>query len=68
MVEQGITGRVSAFSAKGDFLGTVGAPGGGRGQLNRAWSLAVSGQGLLYVADTGNHRVQVLVAPTGRAP
>jgi sugar lactone lactonase YvrE len=36
----------------------IGKPGGGRGQFSAPAALAVDGEGNLYVADSGNHRIQ----------
>jgi len=36
----------------------IGKPGGGRGQFSAPAGLAVDGDGNLYVADSGNHRIQ----------
>jgi len=47
-------------------IGRTGAPGDGPDQLDSPSGIAVAGD-LLFVADTGNDRVQVLSADTGRA-
>jgi uncharacterized protein (TIGR03663 family) len=36
----------------------IGKPGGARGQFSAPAGLAVDGEGNLYVADSGNHRIQ----------
>ncbi|MBI4327195.1 MAG: hypothetical protein HY674_18315, partial [Chloroflexi bacterium] len=38
----------------------VGGPGGAPGQFNNPWAIALDSAGNLYVADSGNHRVQKL--------
>ncbi|HFC12269.1 MAG TPA: hypothetical protein ENJ56_05440, partial [Anaerolineae bacterium] len=43
---------------------SIGSQGSGDGQLNRPRNVAVSADGHIYVADTGNHRIQVF-APDG---
>jgi sugar lactone lactonase YvrE len=52
-------GRISKFSADGTFLTSWGRPGSGRGELRIPHGLAFDAQGRLYVADRGNHRVQI---------
>ena len=54
-------GAVQVFSREGVFLrqwGTNGKIGKGEGEFGFAHGVAVS-EGLVYVADQGNHRVQV---------
>ena len=43
-------------------IGTIGAPGSAPGQFNFPRAVAVDGEGTIYVADSGNHRVQVFNA------
>ena len=50
--------RIQKFSAAGNFLSVIGAPGKGQGKLLRPNAIAVSGN-QLAVADTDNHRVVV---------
>lgn len=53
------TGRVKKFSPEGRLLATWGSPGDGPGQLDMPEGLALdAGRDLLYIADTGNSRVQ----------
>ncbi|MGQ9491176.1 MAG: flippase activity-associated protein Agl23 [Anaerolineae bacterium] len=40
-------------------IGTAGVPGNAPGQFNYPRALTVDAQGRIYVADSGNHRVQV---------
>jgi len=52
--------RVQKFTLNGQSVGLWGPrPGDRPGELNGPWGIAVDGHGLMYVADTGNHRVQV---------
>ncbi|MCG3136780.1 MAG: hypothetical protein HJJLKODD_00616 [Phycisphaerae bacterium] len=44
------------------YLGTVGSAGSGKGQFSYPAGLAVGPDGLIYVADRMNHRVQLLDA------
>ncbi len=43
-------------------IGTAGFPGTGEGQFNFPRALAVDAEGNIYVADSGNNRVQVFAA------
>ena len=61
-VSNGGNNRVQRFSAEGEFLGSFGASGGRHGQFDDPQGVAVGGDGVLYVADTGNHRVQAFAA------
>ena len=52
-------GRLLAYSAGGALLGVWGSPGTGEGQFTKPVGLAIDSRGRLFVADAGNHRVQV---------
>jgi sugar lactone lactonase YvrE len=58
------TGVVRARSFGGGTYDVFGSFGSGDGQFSLARGLAVSASGDLYVADTGNHRIQRL-GPNG---
>ncbi len=59
--EYELSERVQHFSARGEkCLGTFGRPGDGPGEFNRAEGLGIDAQDQLHVADSCNHRVQVL--------
>jgi sugar lactone lactonase YvrE len=51
--------RISKFSADGTFIGSWGQPGSAPGELRIPHGLAFDAQGRLFVADRGNHRVQI---------
>lgn len=52
--------RILVLSESGELLSSLGSPGtGSPGQFMRPFSLAVSSDGWVFVADTGNDRVQV---------
>lgn len=51
--------RISKFSADGTFIRSWGHPGSGPGELRIPHGLAFDGDGRLFVADRGNHRVQI---------
>jgi DNA-binding beta-propeller fold protein YncE len=55
--------RVQKFSPEGSFIATFGSPGSGVGQFSDPQGLAVGSSGTIYVADSGNHRVQEWVLP-----
>ncbi len=50
--------RIQKFDAQGRFVGMFGGGGGSPGRFNEPWSVAVDGDGFIYVADTWNHRIQ----------
>ncbi len=58
-VLDGAAGTVSQYSAANVLKSVIGSSGAGRGQLLSPQALAVGLDGLIYVADTGNNRVQV---------
>ena len=63
--EYGAVERVQRFSPDGlKLLGSVGKPGNGPGDLNRAEGVGMDGEDRLFVADSCNHRIQVF-GPTG---
>jgi DNA-binding beta-propeller fold protein YncE len=47
------------FSADGQFLAKWGSEGSGDGQFRGPGDIAVNASGNVYVAEWGNHRVQV---------
>jgi len=52
--------RIQVFSANGTFLTKFGSEGDGSGQFILPEGVGVDvNTGLVYVADTGNHRIQV---------
>lgn len=50
---------INAYASDGAVLATWGGPGGAEGQLMNPVGLAFDGAGRLYIADAGNHRIQV---------
>ncbi|HWD17936.1 MAG TPA: hypothetical protein VHB20_01550 [Verrucomicrobiae bacterium] len=59
--EYELSERVQHFTAHGEkCLGCFGHPGDGPGEFNRAEGLGMDAQDLLHVADSCNHRIQVL--------
>jgi sugar lactone lactonase YvrE len=64
--EYGLTERVQQFSAQGAKLERViGRAGSGVGEFNRPEGLGVDSVDRLYVADSCNHRIQIL-SPDGK--
>ena len=57
--------HIQKFSPSGELLETWGGTGSGPGLFNNPTGLVVDGKGNLFIADTGNHRVQEL-SPTGQ--
>jgi len=54
--------RLLMFDANGEFIKTWGGEGSAAGQFNVPHSIVVNGDGLLYVADRSNQRIQVFDA------
>lgn len=55
----GSTGRIMKFSANGDFIMEWGRIGNGPGEFRTPHAMAFDSGGRLYVADRGNHRIQI---------
>jgi sugar lactone lactonase YvrE len=59
IAEFGEVQRISKFDTDGKFVTCWGSEGMEPGQFGRARALALGPDGLLYVADSCNHRIQV---------
>jgi DNA-binding beta-propeller fold protein YncE len=59
VAEFGENQRITKLDADGHFVCCWGSPGTGPEQFQRARALALGPDGLLYVADACNHRIQV---------
>jgi sugar lactone lactonase YvrE len=59
VAEFGATQRITKLDPDGKFVRCWGSAGSAPGQFGRARALALGPDGLLYVADACNHRVQV---------
>lgn len=57
--EFGDSQRISKFDPAGKFMKCWGEPGSEKGQFARIRAMTLGTDGLLYVADACNHRVQV---------
>ena len=51
--------RVSVFTCEGEFLTSFGTFGNGPGQFNGPRGIAVDKNGVVYVSDTDNNRLQI---------
>ena len=62
-----VNARVAKFTKDGDWVASLGEPGGGKlGLLNTPHSIANDAKGNIYVADRGNRRVQVIDPKTNQ--
>src|SRR5262245_20645200 len=61
--EFGINERITKLVADGKFVACWGKSGTAEGEFNRIRALALGPDGLLYVADSCNHRIQVFRKP-----
>ncbi len=55
----GSTGRIMKFTADGEFIMEWGQIGNGIGEFRTPHAMAFDSQGRLFVADRGNHRIQI---------
>jgi DNA-binding beta-propeller fold protein YncE len=56
-----INSRVAKFSKDGDWVASLGEPGGGKlGNMNTPHTIANDAKGFIYVGDRGNRRIQVI--------
>ena len=55
----GSTGRIMKFSADGEFIMEWGQIGNDPGEFRTPHALEFDSQGRLFVADRGNHRIQI---------
>ena len=55
----GATGRIMKFTSDGEFIKEWGQIGTGQGDFRTPHALAFDSQGRLFVADRGNHRIQI---------
>jgi peptidylamidoglycolate lyase len=57
--------RIAKFGSDGKFLMTWGTPGSAVGQFDMPHGIALDRQGLVYVCDRGNSRIQIFTS-TGK--
>ena len=55
----GSTGRIMKFTKDGKFIKQWGQIGSGRGEFRTPHAMAFDSRGRLFVADRGNHRIQI---------
>ncbi|MGH9254847.1 MAG: peptidyl-alpha-hydroxyglycine alpha-amidating lyase family protein, partial [Vicinamibacterales bacterium] len=55
----GSTGRIVKFTRDGKFIKEWGRIGSGRGEFRTPHAMAFDSRGRLFVADRGNHRIQI---------
>jgi sugar lactone lactonase YvrE len=55
----GSTGRIMKFTRDGKFIKQWGQIGSGRGEFRTPHAMAFDSRGRLFVADRGNHRIQI---------
>jgi tripartite motif-containing protein 71 len=53
-------GRVQEFDTSGNFLKVLATPGAGQLQVSNPESVAVDSSGNVYIADSGNYRIEVI--------
>lgn len=58
-IENGQTGRVMKFSPEGEFIMEWGQIGSEHGEFRTPHALEFDSQGRLWVADRGNHRIEI---------
>ncbi len=62
-----INSRVAKFTKDGDWVASLGEPGGGKlGNLNTPHTIANDAKGNIYVGDRGNRRIQVIDPKTNQ--
>src|ERR1035437_4075170 len=54
-----INHQVHLFSKEGDYVQSLGKRGSGPGEFLAPHGIAVGPDGLIYVADSGNQRIQI---------
>jgi DNA-binding beta-propeller fold protein YncE len=58
-VPEGATARILKFNSAGEFIKEWGTVGDAPGEFRTPHALAFDSQGRLFVADRGNHRIQI---------
>ena len=56
---EGSTGRIIKFSPEGEYIMEWGRIGDAQGEFRTPHGMAFDSQGRLFVADRGNHRIQI---------
>jgi DNA-binding beta-propeller fold protein YncE len=58
-IKRGATARISKFSADGKFIKSWGSLGARHGEFRTPHAMVFDGKGRLWVADRGNHRLEI---------
>ncbi len=58
-VPEGATGRIVKFNAAGEYIMEWGQIGDGPGEFRTPHAVEMDSEGRLFVADRGNHRIQI---------
>ncbi|MCX8045059.1 MAG: NHL repeat-containing protein [Desulfobacterota bacterium] len=61
-VADGVNHCIKVFDEHGSFLTSIGGKGDAPGKLNSPLGIALGTDGTLYVADSGNRRIQIFTA------
>jgi DNA-binding beta-propeller fold protein YncE len=61
-VLDGVNSQVKVFDQKGAFLFSFGSKGNSKGQFESPVGIATDSTGRVYVADTGNRRIQIFTS------
>jgi tripartite motif-containing protein 71 len=60
-------GRIQKFTSDGQFIEAWGTTGDGNGQFSEPEGIDADNSGHVYVADTGNNRVQAFAVDNATA-
>jgi DNA-binding beta-propeller fold protein YncE len=58
-VVDGVNNKIKVFNRQGKFLFSFGRKGSRNGELLFPLGIGIDGSGKVYIADSGNHRIQV---------
>ena len=59
-VLDGVNSRVVGFSSQGKYLTQFGRKGSGPGEFKSPLGFTIDSEGFLYIADSKNHRIQIM--------
>ena len=59
IVSSWVSHKVMIYTTGGDLIHVFGEHGSGLGQFDHPFGVSVDSNGLIYIADCGNHRIQV---------
>ena len=55
----GVNNRILVLNSQGELKFSFGKKGGGEGEFKYPLGIDISDQGKVFIADTGNHRIQI---------